>query len=131
MKTVQIASLLTFILLLVAGCAGSGGPVASEADLGGEIVEVTPANEGDVVGRVRVEAPVEGADRIDPYIVTVTDDTELYAQNAVGERQEIGFDGLTAGQRVDLWFAGPVRESYPMQVDAAQLVVLPPGANTS
>ena len=41
-----------------------------------------------------------------------------------GDAQRVGFDALAVGQTVQVWFTGPLKESYPVQVDAKQIVIL-------
>jgi len=35
----------------------------------------------------------------------------------------VSFEALEAGQQVQLWFTGPVMESYPAQARARQIVI--------
>ncbi len=39
-------------------------------------------------------------------------------------RRPVTFESLKSGQRAQVWFAGPVAESYPAQVRASQIVII-------
>ncbi|MCI0662531.1 MAG: YobA family protein [Acidobacteria bacterium] len=41
-----------------------------------------------------------------------------------GERKASEFAALEVGQRVEARFTGPVRESYPVQADAAEITII-------
>lgn len=40
------------------------------------------------------------------------------------EGKQIEFSDLEIGMKVEPWFAGPIRESYPAQADAKKIIVL-------
>ncbi|MDP9019954.1 MAG: YobA family protein [Actinomycetota bacterium] len=85
----------------------------------------------DVVGSVLVEEqparplggprPPEG----DKAVVTVDTGSRILRE-AVDGYADGGFDDLEVGQVVDVWFSGPVAESYPAQAGAAALVIVAP-----
>jgi hypothetical protein len=73
-----------------------------------------------------VEARVvrEDTECLDKHMVTAKDETLILEEDG-GERRPATFEALAVGQQVQVWFSGPIRESYPMQVDAQQIVILP------
>ncbi len=112
-------------IALFGGCAegpDSEGPdaVDEEPDLIGKIADVQPSQEAGTAGHILVEAP--GDRTADKYMVSVTEETLILQQEGKGQRQ-VSFEALEAGQRVELWFTGPVMESYPAQARARQIVI--------
>ena len=112
----------------IAGCSSTDEATPSQPD----VIQTTPEFTGDIIqvdaiekNGVRGTFLTKGKDTIgssDQYIVTVTDKTILLEQ--AGELvNSIDFEVLQPGQQVRVWFSGPVRESYPAQVDAAQVMM--------
>ena len=99
--------------------------MTQEPDLTGRVTDVQLVAAGNVVGTVLVEAEVESEEGgfLDKYALTVTGQTALL-QRKNGEAQRVGFDALAAGQTAQVWFTGPLKESYPVQVDAKQIMIL-------
>ena len=79
--------------------------------------------QGEHRGTIRIEAVPEEESGSDQAVVTIGQGTALL--NASGQR--IGFSQLKEGRKVRAWFTGPVRESYPVQADAATIILEPPG----
>lgn len=123
------ARCLAFVGLLICslavGCFPSGGAVQGEPDFTGQATDVQFVGEGNVVGTVLVEAMVktDEGQYVDKYMLTVTDETLIFEETA-GGRRVVSFETLDVGQHVHVWFAGPVKESYPMQGDARQIVIV-------
>ena len=108
-------------LLMIAGCASPAEPLTSEADFNGFITGVTNVDNKDIVGSVAAESH---ADKIvDKYVITVNKDTKLFRFDGM-DYKEISFDDLEEKQTVEIWFSGPVMESWPMQTTAAQIVLV-------
>ena len=113
------------VVSLLAGCAetpAAEGPQGTdeEADLLGRIADVQPAQETGTPGHILVESP--GDRTADKYMVAVTEETLILQQEGENQRQ-VSFEALEAGQQVQLWFTGPVMESYPAQARARQIVI--------
>ena len=109
-------------LLLLAGCASPAKPVTTEPDFTGFITGVNTIDNKDVVGSLAVESH---ADKIvGKYVVTITKDTGLF-RLVDGDYQEISFGDLEEKQWLEIWFDGPVAESWPMQAKAFQVVITP------
>ena len=85
----------------------------------------------DVVGSILVEEhparPVEGSGPPggDKAFVTVDAGSQILRRAREGYA-EAAFDALELGQVVDVWFSGPVAESYPVQAGAKAVVISEP-----
>jgi hypothetical protein len=102
----------------------AGRPLQTEADFYGYITEVDPAGAGDATGRMLVERTVEQDDETYEAKYWVTVEPDIAVWHGEGEDAErAAFLDLKPGQLVRVWFAGPVRESYPAQVDARQVMI--------
>lgn len=117
--------MLLGVVSLLGGCAESPpseGPdvVDEEADLLGRIADVQPSQEAGTPGHILVDSP--GDKTADKYVVAVTEETLILRQEGESQRQ-VSFEALEAGQQVQLWFTGPVMESYPAQARARQIVI--------
>ncbi len=55
-------------------------------------------------------------------MVTVTDKTVISNETS-GEQKDADFNSFNTGQKVEIWFSGPVMESYPAQVSADKIVI--------
>ena len=82
-----------------------------------------------MLGSLRVKAVGEEEPTYDLVMVTVRRSTRILRREEDG-MHEAAFDDLRAGQRVQVEFAGGVRESYPVQVDAAVVVILEPAPHS-
>ena len=127
MKHIGLRGLLALLSLtaIAASCTALPRAVETEADFTGRITQLEYVGTEGRVGLVLVEAKVvrEGTEYLDKYMVTVKDDTLILEQ--VGQdRRPATFEALAVGQQVQVWFSGPVAESYPAQVAARQLLIL-------
>ena len=104
-------AILASSVFLLAGCSNAGSE--REPDLVGWIDNI-------MQNQILVNSPDNNTS--DKFVVTVTDQTAIYKQ-ADGEKRNAGFDSFNVGQKVDVWFAGPVMESYPAQVSAEKIVI--------
>ena len=74
-----------------------------------------------MLGRILVESH---ADKIvDKYWVTIKESTLIFQQDG-DDRRPAGFESLETKQRAQIWFSGPVKESFPAQVDAGQVIIV-------
>jgi len=125
-----VLPLLLFICL--AACqAGMGdtptAPVdkprlaAGNPDIRGEITNIHQ-KEGITVS-VLVEGEIEADTGYDKASVTITDTTRIYEK--VGEDYlALSREDLYLGLRVEVLFTGVVLESYPVQTEAEEIVIL-------
>lgn len=122
---------LRFILLaltLIFACLLEGVQSfsSSRINVRGEITSVTRAkgeSRGKVLAHVFIEGAKEPDTQVDKASVTVTAETEVFIQRG-GERKPAEFAVLKEGQRVEARFTGPMRLSYPVQADAAEITIL-------
>jgi hypothetical protein len=113
------ARLQTILLTaLVAACA----PSATHAPSGPPSIvgRVTAVNRaGERIGSIRVEANPSETSGSDKAVVTITQGTDIVRADST----RADFSALSTGQWVRVWFTGPVRESYPVQADAARVQI--------
>jgi len=125
-RRLYLGIMVLSIVALLAGCAESPaaeGPdaVDGEPDLIGKVTDVQPSQEAGRPGHILVESP--GDKTADKYVVAVMEETLILQQEEENQRQ-VSFEALEAGQQVQLWFTGPVMESYPAQARARQIVIM-------
>ncbi|KPL17976.1 MAG: hypothetical protein AMJ93_14360 [Anaerolineae bacterium SM23_84] len=94
----------------LAACSPAVRPIASEPNVVGIVSEVVAVEHAETIGQLLVEAP--GDKTSDKYVVAVRPDTLIFEQVEEDYRQ-LAFETLRAGHKVQLWFSGAVRESYP------------------
>lgn len=111
----RVAALIILSLLLVA-CSGGTAPPRGPAGVSGEIQQIQGAQ---VLVRGEL-APGAANPRL--VMLTVTPRTVIVRRAGKDLTAITGAD-LKLGDKVDVWFEGPVRESYPEQADALYLRV--------
>ena len=91
--------------------------VGPTSDFIGFITEIQAFSHGDALGLISAESH---ADKIvDKYVFTVTVDAEILELNG----ETVAFEDLEVTQQIEVWFSGPVKESFPMQVDAGKVII--------
>lgn len=109
------SALLVAVALTASGC-GAPAPPAAEPDIAGVVSGLTTnADEG------TYSFLVTGTGSYDKAWVATTSETSILALDG-GEYVETTalFDGIT----VEVWFTGPVAESYPVQATAQTVVIV-------
>ena len=130
MKGWSISLLLTLFVLNLGGCGtseeDSPDPASSDDDsefveygVAGHIIEKTPMENEDFVGTIQVEGPEENGAEYKEAIVRIKPDTKIY------ENELTDFESLEVGKYVNVFFDGPVQESYPVQATAKQVNIIP------
>ncbi len=76
------------------------------------------------IGSILVEGRVEADTSLDKAALTITEGTEVLRRGGGGAETGSSFADLRAGQTVEAWTTGPVRESYPVQATASRIVIL-------
>lgn len=123
-RLVGILGLVIGLMALTAGCSTSSKGsdiINSEADFVGFITGIQPDGNGDVLGWILVESHADKL--VDRYIVTVTSDTLIFKREGE-EHRPASFDAFELTYWVHVWFAGPVKESFPAQATARQVVIV-------
>ncbi len=110
------------LIAVLTACAGGAtddpshrtGPdqPAEAPDLRGTITARTAES-------IRVEAVPDEQSGSDKAMVRLTSNTRI--EGADG--RQLAPEALAVGQRVGVWFTGPVAESYPVQGEARRVVV--------
>ena len=95
-------------------------PLQAAADFTGFITEIQPIGKKGTLGQILVESHADKL--VDKYMVTIKDETLIFKKDGDNRRQ-VAFEALETEQRVQIWFSGPILESFPMQGTARQVVV--------
>ena len=95
--------------------------VSGESDIQGAIKEIAYMENALLDGSLLVELEEPNATS-DKFYVSVATGTPLYSYDN-NELKQIAFGDFQTGQIVDVWFDGPVAESYPAQVRAKQILL--------
>ena len=115
------------LLLLIAALATGCKPAAPspDFDIQGRITDILPGDGQykDFLGTIRIEGEPVTSTSYDKAVVTVTRSTRMWKKSGEGYVAAT-WDDLKFGALVQAKFTGPVRESYPVQADAAEIVIL-------
>ena len=124
-----ISAAAALVLGFVAACSAPGDP-----DGGGSLNLSVPREGADIIGDVtQVEASGDARRLLVEQVPTrsagypiawvfVTPGTRILVRSGGQTTRGTAAD-LAVGTRVQAWFTGPVRESYPVQADAGTLLV--------
>ena len=114
-------ALLALALMSAIGCAAFTTRESREPDIRGSIASITPASgEASLLGSLLVEGSEAGDTAYDRGSVSLTTKTRVYERGG----RPLAFASLEPGMTVEVWFNGPVRDSYPVQATAAEIAVL-------
>jgi hypothetical protein len=114
------AALLIGLAVVSASCTQATRPIETESDFIGFITEIQPDQEEGICGRISVESH---ADKIvTKYTITIAEETLIFQEDGNNLRK-VSFAALETRQWVEIWFSGPVLESWPMQATAQQVVI--------
>ena len=97
--------------------------VPEESDITGTITDIDVVDSDTIDGRILVELE-QPNNTSDKFWVTIEKNTPIYEYDGQ-DQHTVPFDSLQNGQTVEVWFSGPVMESYPAQVKAEQVLVRP------
>ncbi|MDZ4717141.1 MAG: hypothetical protein SH847_01625 [Roseiflexaceae bacterium] len=89
----------------------------------GTITQVNQAITGDILGSLLVEGKLETDTHYDRASITITKQTVVLEQQGQN-RRSITFADLQKGQLVQVGFIGAVAETYPVQAQADEVVIL-------
>ena len=119
-------SKIIFTLFITIGCNFSISNYGKEADIRGNITNISKAAEdrpGDLIGSILIEGNIEKDTEFDKASVTITKETRIFESKS-GKLIKASFGSFKPNQRVQALFTGPVMESYPVQVKAKEVVIL-------
>jgi len=118
------ALLSTALALAIALTACASAPPTETPGISGTITSLQAVNEPSADARVvlLVEGGPQPAGAVsDKASVTISDATDVF--DASGKAAD--WQSLAQGQDVDVWFEGPVAESYPVQGRAGSIRIRP------
>ena len=121
MKYIRLFGLLGLLIVLMAvavDCSSTAKPLETEADFTGFITEIHLIGEKGILGQILVESHADKL--VDKYMVTIKDKTLIIEQGGE-ELRQLTFEVLETKQRVQLWFTGPVKESFPCRQQHSRL----------
>ena len=113
--------ILGCLIVLMPVLASCGSAAVEEADFTGFITEIHPIGEKGALGQILVESHADKL--VDKYMVTIKDETLIFEQDGEN-RHRVAFEALETKQQVQVWFSGPIMESFPMQGTAQQVVII-------
>lgn len=98
---------------------------ASAADIRGKLTNINQASadQDTTLGTLLIEGIKEADTKVETASVRVTDKTLVYDRRGREQRQ-VSFHDLKLGQKVEARFTGPVRQFYPVQATAGEIVIL-------
>ncbi len=114
------------LVMPIVGCTASTNQNATPrvgADIRGTITQVNQAITGDILGSLLVEGKLETDTHYDRASITITKQTVVLEQQGQN-RRSITFADLQKGQLVQVGFIGAVAETYPVQAQADEVVIL-------
>ena len=123
MKYIRLLGLFGLLIGLMAvavDCTSAPEALETEADLTGFITEIHIIGKRDTLGQILVESHADKL--VDKYMVTIKDETLIFKQDGENRRR-VAPTALETKQRVQIWFSGPIMESFPMQGTAQQVVI--------
>ena len=116
--------LLLLIAALLAACASKPTAPSADYDIKGNITQIMRDSlPKGVFGYLRIEGEKTADNRYDKAVVAVTKSTRIWEKTSTGYVSATWNDLLWTAM-VTAKFTGPVRESYPVQADAAEIVIL-------
>jgi hypothetical protein len=109
--------------------SGQQSPSEKRVHVRGIITKISEASaenkDKNILGVVLIEGPEESGTEFDKAFVTMTSKTHLVREGVQTFAVEFAkFDSFKMGQKVQVQFTGPVRESYPVQATASEIVIL-------
>ena len=134
-KLILKITMLLFMVIIVTTSCSSGETtiqdttnqddtnIEDKADISGIISEIEIIDNNTVEGRILVELD-EPNNTSDKFWVTIENNTPVY-QFDTANNDLVAFSSLRNGQTLEVWFEGAVMESYPAQVKAKQVLIVP------
>ena len=109
------------LMVVAVDCASAPKALETEADFTGFVTEIHPIGERGILGQILVESHADKL--VDKYMVTIKDETLIFEQDGEN-RRKVAFEALETKKQVQIWFTGPIMESFPMQGTAQQVVTI-------
>ncbi len=111
------------ISCLALGACSSSVPNASKPQLTGVVTSVDVSGD---TGQLLVvwDASLGDKREFDAASLAITKDTAVFRRNADGSYERMGAADIKERDVVEVQITGPVRESYPVQAEASQVIVI-------
>jgi hypothetical protein len=127
---------LAILLTLMTGCGQSTSSGSSSAtpnacdkasSIKGSIASISHESSGNLMGNFLLDGIKENQAQFDKVYVNVESSTQVFEKQQDG-CQTLLFSDLKPGQRVQVQSTGTTALSSPPQIQATEIVVLPPNA---
>jgi hypothetical protein len=127
---------LAVLLALVTGCgqstssnnsSGTQNPCERASSIRGTVVTISHTASGKLIGGFLLDGTKENQALFDSVYVNVDNATQLFEKQQ-NECRTLSFPDLKPGQRVQVQSTGIATQSYPPQIQATEVVILPPQA---
>ena len=124
---------LAVLLALVAGCgqstssnnpSGTQNPCEKTSSIRGNILTISHMASGKFIGGFLLEGTKENQVLFDRVYVKVDSATQVFEKQQ-NECRTLSFADLKPGQRVQVQSTGTATQSYPPQIQATEVVILP------
>ena len=135
-RSLRSVCCLVVLLALVAGCgqstssgsaSGTHNPCEKASSIRGTIVTISHTTSGKLIGGFLLDGAKENQPLFDSVYVKVDRATQVFEKQQ-NECRALSFTDLQSGQRVQVQSTGIVAQSYPPQIQATEVVILPPKA---
>lgn len=123
--------LLLLLAVILSGCgqstSNSQTPCDTPSQIRGNVVTISPFSSGSQsLGSIFVDGTKEKQKaQFDKVYVSVQQNTQVFERKGQA-CNAISFGAMRVGQRIQVQSTGIVRQSYPAQIDAITIVILPP-----
>lgn len=114
-EELKVVGLVIVVSLFVFfGCMDSSVINEAGGDIRGDIIAISQAGSSVLI---------ESIEDNDKASVIVTDKTDIFKLEG-GKLHRMRYDDLKVGQQVEVWFTGPVMQTYPRRATARKIVIL-------
>jgi len=121
-RRTALACVAIALILPLAAC--SPALPDRDPDIRGTVTSLERQSDGDIFGRILVEGPIAPGTGYGAASVSVTGDTTVLREVPDASPEPLAFEDLEEGMPVEVWFEGPVAESYPVQATAGTVLVI-------
>ncbi len=99
-------------------------PCDKSSDIRGSIITISQATLGGILGTILLDGTNEQNAQFDKVYTKINADTQIFEKQEQGCRSS-SFASLKVGQRVQIQSTGVTALSYPPQITATEIVILP------
>lgn len=135
MSELKFINLSFVLLILFSGVSAARAQTSSAPDIRGRITKLNRSDaqsKNNLLGSILVERDADATGEYDKADVKITAQTRIFNHADTGKRTLLKIDALKLQQRVAVRFApGAALMSYPIQVGAAEIVILSGASDSS